>query len=73
MINEDKYMQMQFLVDLCDLENEDLNKELPIFDIANKTVEKLSKNEMYQLGFYDGRNRTIKQLKECLKEIRRKK
>lgn len=72
MINEDKYMQMQFLVDLCALENEDLNKELPIFVMENKTVDNLSKSEMYQLGFYDGRNRTIKQLRECLKEIRRK-
>lgn len=72
MINEDKYMQMQFLVDLCELENEDLNKELPIFVMENKTVDNLSKSEMYQLGFYDGRNRTIKQLRECLKEIRKK-
>lgn len=72
MINKDKYMQMQFLVDLCELENEDLNKEFPdIFDISQKAVKDLSKYDMYRLGFYDGRNRTIRQLRECLKEIRK--
>ena len=72
MMSKDKYMQMQFLVDLCELENEDLNKEFPdIFEISQKAMKDLSKIEIYRLGFYDGRNRTIRHLKECLKEIRK--